>query len=153
MELPPDQQLSLHFKLSEFTRSDTASRLGIDNFHPSEEIIGRLKGLAQALENIRAELNRPLILTSGWRCSALNGVTPGSSPTSAHPLGYAADCHTSGLTPFELCNFVAHLPGLRFDQIIYEYGSWMHLSIDPRARRMLLTKKSGQAGYLEGLVP
>lgn len=40
--------LSPHFSLSEFTRSQTASRLGIDNTAP-EHVKKRLKLLAEAI--------------------------------------------------------------------------------------------------------
>ena len=41
--------------------------------------------------------------------------------------------------------------GIRFDQLIHEFGRWVHLSVDPRMRRNVLTiDRSGtRPGLLE----
>lgn len=40
------------------------------------------------------------------------------------------------------------------DQLIHEYGQWVHISFDPRRRGEKLTAKlvSGKTRYLPGLV-
>ena len=49
-------QLSKHFKLSEFTKSQTAARMGIDNT-PPEEVIPKLTFLcSQILEPLREKI-------------------------------------------------------------------------------------------------
>lgn len=47
--------------------------------------------LIQLLEKIRSLIGAPVIVTSGYRCSAHNAEIPESSPTSYHVLGMAAD--------------------------------------------------------------
>ena len=143
-------KLTEHFTLEEFTRSDIAARAGISNAPPTA-VIERLAGLARALELVRSAVRAPLIIHSGYRCKALNLLVPGSSPTSAHVLGYAADFTVEGIPVLELCQMTRRTPGLAYDQIIYEYGAWCHLSIDPRAREELWTKKSGEP-YKRGLL-
>ena len=97
-----DIQLSEHFKLSEFTRSATATARKIDNT-PSQEVISNLKALCQnVLEPLRAYANEsspskgdkrgavPIIIGSGYRSPALNKAV-GGVKNSQHMTGEAAD--------------------------------------------------------------
>lgn len=93
-----DIQLTEHFKLSEFTRSDTASKYGIDNtLDPSNpihnEIIKNLRNLCeQVLEPLRQFFNVPIVIGSGYRCQRLNSHPEvGGASSSQHMLGEAAD--------------------------------------------------------------
>lgn len=143
-----------NFPLASLLASDTAARLGIDNSPDPLSLQHIEEVLKPNLEKLRALLgNHPVIVTSGYRSPALNAHIPGSSNTSAHTLGYAADVVIPGYgSPWHVCNRIAMLTEdeLQWDQVIYEYGSWTHISFDPRGRRMLLTKFSGQP-YREGL--
>ena len=47
--------------------------------------------LIQLLEKIRALVDAPVVVTSGYRCPRNNAETPESSPNSYHVLGMAAD--------------------------------------------------------------
>ena len=145
-------QLSQHFNLNEFTISQTATRKGIDNT-PSAPVIERLRMLAATLERVRGLLgNSPIRISSAYRCKELNRAI-GSGDSSAHVLGYAVDftCPIFG-TPKEVAQEIA-ASSIKFDQLIYE-GTWIHLSIDPRNRRELLTAtfKNGKASYTKGIV-
>lgn len=129
-------QLSPHFTLAELTQSDTADRLGIDNT-PSEGQIIALGKLAARLEDVRA-ITGPLQVTSGYRCNALNTAI-GSKPTSQHVLCQAADLKSlAGLSALELCIKVKE-SSIHFDQLIFEFGSWMHISFTDFPRRSILT--------------
>ena len=144
-------QLSQHFNLNEFTISQTATRKGIDNT-PSAPVIERLRMLAATLERVRGLLgNSPIRISSAYRCKELNRAI-GSGDSSAHLLGYAVDftCPIFG-TPKEVAQEIA-ASSIKFDQLIYE-GTWIHLSIDPRNRRELLTAtfKNGKASYTKGI--
>jgi len=144
-------KLSEHFNLNEFTISQTATRKGIDNT-PPEPVIERLRMLAATLERVRGLLgNSPIRISSGYRSKELNRAI-GSSDSSAHVLGYAVDftCPIFG-TPKEVANEIAK-SAIKFDQIIYE-GTWIHLSVDPRNRREVLTAtfKNGKAYYSKGI--
>jgi len=147
-------KLTDHFNLNEFTASQTATRHGINNT-PSQVVTERLRMLATTLEQVRSLLgNNSIRISSGYRCLALNRAI-GSSDLSAHVLGYAVDftCPAFG-TPKEVANKIAESP-IKFDQLIYEGGNggWIHLSIDPRNRRELLTAtfKGGKAFYTVGI--
>ena len=141
----------MHFTLNEFTISQTATRKGIDNT-PSAPVIERLRMLAATLERVRGLLgNSPIRISSAYRCKKLNRAI-GSGDSSAHLLGYAVDftCPIFG-TPKEVAQEIA-ASNIKFDQLIYE-GTWIHLSIDPRNRRELLTAtfKNGKASYTKGI--
>ena len=147
--------LSPHFTLEELTASNKAKALKIDNT-PSPEILENLKALSLALEMIRSVCGKPLKISSGYRCPALNKAIGGSS-TSAHTLGYAADFTADGLTPRQICEKIV-AAGLPFDQIIMENisaenpdGVWVHYGISKGTmRNQVLTMKAGK--YLVGLV-
>ena len=143
------ERLSEHFTLHEAVRSATAKRQGIDNVPDAVEL-ERLRATAQRMERIRALLgNRPVVVTSWFRCEALNAAV-GGVPDSAHRLGYAVDfvCPSYG-TPL---NIARRLVAARvaFDQLIYEYGRWVHVSFDPQMRGEVLTAMP--SGYERGLV-
>lgn len=144
-------KLSEHFSLDEFTASRKAVRKNIDNT-PPENVIEKLRMLANTLEQVRSLLgNNSLRISSGFRCIALNRAI-GSRDTSAHVQGYAVDFTCPGFgTPKEVANKIAGSP-IKFDQLIYE-GTWVHLSIDPRNRRELLTAqfKGGKTTYTKGI--
>ena len=140
-----------HFSLNELTASQTATRYGIDNT-PSGKPLENLRMLAVLLEQVRELLGGHSIrISSGYRSLALNRHI-GSSDTSAHVFGYAADftCPSFG-TPLEVAKKIAG-SNLKFDQMIYE-GTWIHISCDPRNRRQLLTAKfkGGKAFYTVGI--
>ena len=85
-----DIQLTSHFRLSEFTRSTTATTRGIPNI-PTIEAISNLQQLClHVLEPLRAFAGCPIAITSGYRSSALNQAV-GGSKTSQHMTGEAAD--------------------------------------------------------------
>lgn len=144
-------KLSEHFNLDEFTASETALRKGIDNT-PPPVVTEKLRMLAATMEQIRSLLgNNSIRISSGYRCLALNRVI-GSGDSSAHVQGYAVDftCPNFG-TPKEVANKIAQ-SDIKYDQIIYE-GTWVHLSVDPRNRRDVLTAhfKGGKASYTKGI--
>lgn len=140
-------KISEYFSWEEVTSSPKALELGILNV-PNMEVTKHCMITASQLDQIRAKVGAPIKISSWYRSEALNIAVRGSK-TSAHVLGWAVDCTAKGLTPLQLCKFVAGM-GIEFDQIIHEYGRWMHISFDPKKRGQLLTKFDG--GYIEGLL-
>lgn len=121
---PADPQLSKHFKLSEFTRSATAMRLGIDNT-PDPDSIEALQNLCiHVLEPLRERFG-VIRITSGYRCLKLN-MAVGGSRTSQHLFGEAADIHIGNReVGMKFYNFVRE--NLDFDQMLLEMkGSMVH---------------------------
>lgn len=139
-------KLSTHFDLAEFTISQTASRLDLDNT-PDADTIARLKITAEALEDVRALLGKPILISSGYRSKAVNHAV-GSSDTSAHVKGWAVDFISPSFGSVQAICRVLAKSGIEFDQLIEE-GSWVHLSFDPRMRGQVLTMRDGK--YSVGL--
>ena len=133
--------LSAHFTLEEMTASDTALRLGIDNT-PPPEVVARLQVLAQYLERIRAVLNAPIIITSGYRSAELCQAI-GSSPTSSHTAGEAADFKAPGFGSARDIAVAIRDNAIPYDQLIYE-GTWVHFGIREPMRKMVLTAHFGR---------
>jgi hypothetical protein len=127
--------LTPHFTLEELTYSSTAVEKAIDNT-PPPDIVDNLKVLAEGLEQVRAFLEGPLHINSGYRCPLLNQEV-GGTVNSAHTQGFAADfvCPQFG-TPDAIVRFIAD-SGLAYDQVIQE-GTWVHISFAPTMRRSAL---------------
>lgn len=118
-------KLSQNFTLEELIFSETAARLGIDN-SPNREEIEELRLTAFLLEEIRAELDKPVLVSSGLRRLLLNRAKK-SKDTSAHVWGGAADFKCPGYgTPLDVAKAIAE-SGIVFDQLIYEFDSWVHI--------------------------
>ena len=125
------QQLSEHFKLSEFTQSGTARRHKVKNV-PGPREVERLRFLCvKSLEPMRRRFGA-IRITSGFRCKKLNALV-GGSPTSQHVLGEAADIHTGGRELSEKM-FGFAKQNMPFDQLILEHNPahgiyWLHISL------------------------
>lgn len=124
-----------YFTINELCKSETASKHKIDNT-PSAEIITNLTLLVNnILDPLREAWGRPIIVTSGYRCKALNKIV-GGVPTSQHQQGQAADISTGSIEENKKLFDLAIKLKLPFDQIIDEYGyKWVHISYSPRNRR------------------
>lgn len=149
-------KLSKNFTLEELTRSDTAKRLGIDNT-PNEKEIANLRLLCEeVLQPIRIIYNKPIVISSGFRCEKLNKKVGGSA-TSEHRYGMAADIHSlsdSLEDNLELWNIIRSFK-LEFGQLIWEYGNdtgpdWIHISYNKNKNRkqvLRCRKVNGKASY------
>lgn len=144
-------RLSPHFTLAELTRSDTAAARGIDNA-PGSEHLANLQRLAATLEQVRALLGQPMLISSGYRSPALNRAVGGSS-TSDHSNGLAADFTSPRFGAVRQVCEAIQASGIAFDQLIYEQGNteWVHLGIGTRMRRQVLSW-SQRRGYVPGIV-
>ncbi|WP_175653809.1 D-Ala-D-Ala carboxypeptidase family metallohydrolase [Pseudomonas sp. Marseille-P9899] len=140
--------LTPHFTLAEMTASQVASREGIDN-DPDSQTIANLVETCRSLEGVRSLVERPILITSGYRSERLNRRI-GGSRSSAHMKGLAADIIAVSLTPRDLARRIMD-SDLSFDQLIFEYDGWVHLGLaEGRQRREVLTIRKG-TGYLPGL--
>ena len=131
--------LSPHFTLAEFIASGEASRRGISNDIPIE-LLANAKRTTEMLERIRAFLSEragrdvPLLLSSGFRCIALNRAI-GSKDDSDHPKALAADWTAPMFgRPTEIAKALApHVDAPGIGQLINEYpsewGGWVHTGV------------------------
>jgi putative chitinase len=139
-------RLTKHFTLDEFVRSDTAVRKGIDN-NPSDSLIEHLKLAALGMEAVRELLQVPILVTSGYRCLALN-KTIGGSKSSAHMQGFACDFIAPKYGNALAIVTAIKEAGILVDQCIME-GTWTHISFDPKMRQEFMTATfiNGKAIY------
>lgn len=130
--------LSKNFRLEEFTRSETADRVGIRN-RPLFEHVLNLSYLASRMEVLRRILgDRSITITSGYRCHQLN-MAVGGSATSDHLKGLACDfIKPAGYSDNELKDLFMSQFG-NFDQIII-YPSFIHLGLGSQMRRQVITR-------------
>lgn len=152
-------QLSANFTLKEFTRSDVATRLGLDNT-PSDQIIANLKLLVEKIiQPVRTKYNRTMIINSGYRAPLVNAAV-GGSKTSDHCKGYAADIEIPGVSNHELATYIAD--NFKFTQIILEFhipeipdSGWVHVSYDPnnlKCERLTAMRENGRTIYKQGFL-
>ena len=132
-------ELTKSFTLNELTKSQEATRLGINNI-PNEEHIKNLKILCEKiLQPIRDFYGMPVSISSGYRSVALCEAI-GSSSKSQHTKGQAADFEVFGITNKQLADFVVQ--NLDYDQCILEFwnpnepnSGWVHCSYNSAGNR------------------
>lgn len=151
-------KLSANFSVSELTRSQTATRKGIDN-SPNEEQLANLQALCEnVLQKIRDHFGMPVRISSGLRVPELNSAIGGST-TSDHCKGMAADIEIPGVDNKELAEWIGE--HLEFRQLILEFytagdpdSGWVHVSFDATDNKqqvLTATKQNGKTVYLGGL--
>jgi hypothetical protein len=140
--------LSPNFTLEEATFSETAIRLGINN-QPNAQQLANMVSAAAQLEAVRA-FSGPLRVNSWLRLPEVN-VAVGGARASSHMDGWAIDCSSTTHTPYQLCQMVKSA-GIKFDQMIHEYGRWMHISFAPEMRQQELTIFKPEGKYKPGIL-
>jgi hypothetical protein len=135
-----------HFSLEEFTASDTAARLGIDNRLP-DELRDAAKRTLEMMELIRFHIDAPITITSGYRCEALNRAV-GSKSGSDHTLAFACDFKAPKAgTPFQIAASLAPVIKIvGIGQLILEFDTWVHVSTripDKIMNRVITIDKNG----------
>ena len=147
-------QLSNNFSLAELTKSQTATRKGIDNT-PSDTHIQNLIHLAESvLQPVREHFGKPVMISSGYRSPALCEAI-GSSTKSQHARGEAADFEIHGVDNKELATWISK--NTTFDQLILEFydegdpnSGWVHCSAvtgEPRKQVLRASKVEGRTKY------
>jgi zinc D-Ala-D-Ala carboxypeptidase len=121
-------KLTEHFSVEDFQRTEHRT---IANAIPPACMLN-VVACARLLETVRVLCgNRPIFITSGYRCPELNKAV-GGSKTSDHMQGLAADFHVQGMELRDTYKMIMANKGLlRYKQLIYEYGRWVHLSAWP----------------------
>lgn len=110
----------------ELVKSNIAKREKIDNTPDSVSLKYMQELIKYCLQPIRDKLGKPMIITSGYRCQALNKKVGGVA-TSQHTKGQAVDFYVNGMTMQQVVDFIKK-SGVEFDQLINEYNRWVHIS-------------------------
>ena len=133
-----DNKAMKWFTPDELTRSETAHRLGIDNC-PDGVVMKNLQELVRhVLDPAREMWGRPIRVTSGYRCTALNAAV-GGSRNSQHITGRAADITVGSRNENSRLFAMIRDSDIPYDQLINERDySWIHVSYAPCGRRQVL---------------
>lgn len=129
-----------YFTMQELCKSNTANRLGIDNWPREQYIFDNLKNLVwDVLDPAREKLGAPIYINSGFRSKETNVAVNGAK-NSAHLIGCACDCRAKDMN--KLLSILKSMP---YDQLIVYYVkgkmSWFHVSYvtDRRNRQQFIT--------------
>ncbi len=147
-------KLTENFFLEEFLMSDTATRLGIDNV-PNKDQMANIVRIADQMQRVRRQLSgRVISITSGFRSPELNRAV-GGSMNSYHMDGLAVDfvCRSYG-SPLQVAGVIAACADIRFDQLIHEYGRWVHIGFArpgelPRGEVLTIDRHGTRTGLHE----
>jgi len=148
-------EISKHISYKEATKSNTATRLGIDNTPGDYELTNMQTVAEKIFEPLRAFVGGPIKINSFYRCEELNKAIGGSS-RSQHCEGRAIDLDDTftHATNAEMFNYIKE--HLNFDQLIWEFGTnenpdWVHVSYvseDQNRNRCLKAEKvNGKTQY------
>ena len=151
-------KLSKNFSLKELTRSQTAIRHGIINL-PNQEQLVCLTALTTAILQPIREVHGRVDINSGLRVLELNRKI-GSSDSSQHVLGMAADLECPSIDNLKLAQWIEE--NLKFDQLILEFyekgeptSGWIHVSYnnqgENRGRVLTASRVDGKTQYTEGI--
>lgn len=111
------RQITDHFQVYEFACKD------------GSDVVFVSQALADILENIRVHFGKPVHINSGYRTVSYNKTVSGSSSTSQHCNGLAADLHVDGHSHQEVYNYACQLLGDHGGVGLYSWG----IHVDVRA--------------------
>ena len=146
-------QLSKHFTLEEFEKSQTATRKNIKNKAGSGEIKNLGDLCYEVLEPVRAKFDKPVTITSGYRSPELSEAI-GSKATSQHCKGEAVDFEIAGVSNLQVALWLTN--NVNFDQCILEFwtgeasSGWIHVSYKDGSNRKQVLTYDGKS-YTNGL--
>ena len=130
--------MQLNFKISELIHSDRAIEKNINNMPDINSLDNMLELIVNCLQPIRDLIKKPMIITSGFRCAAVN-ILVGGAEKSQHTKGQAVDFKIDGMKPAEIVSIIKE-SGIEFDQLINEYDSWVHVSYSKGKNRRQVLK-------------
>lgn len=142
------EQITANFSVKELTVTNKP----FANVPNATELANMRLLAINILQPLRDSLGKPVVVTSCFRSEAVNKAAGGAA-TSQHRLGQAADIHVKGMSSQQLAEYIIALK-LPFDQLIEEFGSWVHVSFGPRNRREVLHARKNatkKTVYLPGL--
>lgn len=122
---PMEQQLSPNFKVGELIESRIAYNQKLYmQYVKQERIMANLEFLVvHLLQPLRDIVKEPILISSGYRCKALN-VLAGGAANSLHIQGLAADIYSPGRNLL----LVKALQNMEFHECLI-HNSYIHVSI------------------------
>lgn len=122
-------RLSKHFTVEELTTT-TNKKLLQKNRNSALSFYSNLEDLAFFAEQVRAFINVPMVISSGYRCEELNKAVGGVA-NSQHVLMRAIDFVPKGMTIDECFDILRNSP-LVYHQLIKEHSGksvWIHVGM------------------------
>jgi zinc D-Ala-D-Ala carboxypeptidase len=151
-------KLTKNFTLTEYTKSQTALRKGIDNTPRGEHLEAAKTLFENVVQPVRDKFG-PTTINSGYRCEVLNKAVGGSA-TSQHCNGEAVDLEVPGTSNAAVAEWIKD--NCDFDQLILEFytpgiadSGWVHVSYKNSSNRkkiMTAMKEDGRTVYKMGLI-
>ena len=127
--------IKLNFTMSELLKSDVAEKYNISNIPDKKSLDNMLTLIIECLQPIRNYIDKPMIISSGYRSPRLNGhPLINGAQNSQHVTGQAVDFTVKGLTPKQVIEKVI-ASGVEFDQLINEHNIWVHISYNKGKNR------------------
>ena len=137
-------KLTPHFTFEELTATNHQKLLD-KNRAVAQQNTTAMWHLAIFAEQVRAILNVPIRITSGFRCVELNDAI-GGSKTSQHTLFQALDIIPMGMDIEDAYEELVDSDML-YGQLILEKGTWIHISMGYK-RENLICRKTKYTKYM-----
>lgn len=133
--------IKLNFTMSELLKSEIAEKYNIYNVPDKEHLDNLLILICECLQPLRNFINKPMIISSGYRNPRLNShPLINGAQNSQHTTGQAVDFTVKGMTTRQIVDMVVR-SGIEFDQCIDELA-WVHISYDKGNNRKQVLKIS-----------
>lgn len=114
MEKDANENLGKYFKVKEFACHDLSPVVFIDDY------------LWKILDILRTKIEKPVIITSGYRTPGWNEKA-GGAKYSYHMRGMAADIRVHGMTPKQVANMLNKIVPDECGIIVYR--NWVHFDV------------------------
>lgn len=114
MDTDGNEKIAKYFKVKEFACKDGSQVVFIDDY------------LYNILDILRDKLEKPVIITSGYRTPEWNKKC-GGAKYSYHMRGMAADIRVDGISPKELANKLNAIVPNECGIIVY--NNWVHFDV------------------------
>jgi len=151
-------RLSKNFSLQEFTKSQTATRQGLNNTPNDEHLASATALFENVVQKVRDNFG-VTVINSGYRGPALNTAVGGSS-NSQHCKGEAVDIECPGTGNYDVAKWIED--NCDFDQLILEFytpgipdSGWVHVSYKSEGNRkqsLTAMKENGKTVYKTELI-
>lgn len=115
-----NENVGKYFKVKEFACKDKSQVVFIDSY------------LVSILDILRNEVNKPVIINSGYRTPTRNKEV-GGAKYSYHMRGMAADIRVDGMSAKEIANKLNAIVPDECGIIVYK--SWVHLDVRTKKYR------------------
>lgn len=130
-------KLTSHFSLEELTTTNNKA-LASKNLKEAKANLTLMEDLALFAEQVRAFINVPMVITSGFRCEELNKAV-GGVKTSQHRFFRAIDFIPKGMD-WDECFSRLKMSNLVYGQLIKEHSGsseWIHVSMGDKRENLI----------------